>query len=61
MRERLKYGERLCDAFSFRLTPSQRRWLEEISEQRKIGLCEAARLVLDEGMARAAKPEDPRK
>lgn len=53
MPKKTKYGERMRDAVSFRVTDRQRQFLEAICEQRNIGLCEAARSVLDEAMARA--------
>jgi hypothetical protein len=42
--------ERLMDAVSFRVSASQRAFLEKICEERNVGLCEAARSVLDEAM-----------
>ena len=50
-RERGK--ERLMDAVSFRVSPSQRAFLEKIAEDKNVGLCEAGRIVIDEAMARA--------
>ncbi|HNU72707.1 hypothetical protein [Methanothrix soehngenii] len=48
---KLKPGrQRMREAFAFRLTDSQREFLESISEQRKVGLGEAARGILDEAM-----------
>jgi len=38
------------EAFAFRLTDRQRKFLENISEQQKVGLGEAARTILDEAM-----------
>lgn len=45
--------DRLTDSISYRISSAQRAFLEEISESNKIGLCEAARNILDEAMARA--------
>ena len=42
--------ERMRDVISYRLTDSQRAFLEKISEQERIGLGEAARTILDEAM-----------
>lgn len=42
--------ERMRDVISYRLTDSQRAFLENISEQERIGLGEAARIILDEAM-----------
>jgi hypothetical protein len=48
---KLKPGqERMREAFAFRLTDRQRKFLENISEQQKVGLGEAARTILDEAM-----------
>jgi hypothetical protein len=46
-----KGKERLCDAISFRVSSSQRKNLERVSEIYGIGLCEAARELLDAGIA----------
>jgi hypothetical protein len=45
--------DRLTDSISYRISSAQRAFLEEISENNKIGLCEAARNILDEAMAKA--------
>lgn len=42
--------ERMRDVISYRLTDSQRAFLEDISRQERIGLGEAARTILDEAM-----------
>ena len=42
--------ERMRDVISYRLTDAQRAFLEDISEQERIGLGEAARIILDEAM-----------
>lgn len=53
---KLKPGqERMKEAFAFRLTDRQRAFLESISEREKIGLCAAARSILDDAMARAGE------
>jgi hypothetical protein len=43
-----KGPERLTDAIAYRITASQRAFLEQIAEEKNIGLCEAARVILDE-------------
>ncbi len=53
MTRRTKGVERLMDAVSFRVSPSQRAFLEKIADEKNVGLCEAARSVLNEAMARA--------
>lgn len=54
---KLKPGrQRMREAFAFRLTDSQREFLESISEQRKMGLGEAARTILDEAMRARGLP-----
>ena len=51
MRAKRRNGlERLCDAVSFRVSPKQRKCLEQVAEESNIGLCEAARLLLDAGI-----------
>jgi hypothetical protein len=55
MRVKRKRSERLMDAVSFRVSPSQRAFLEKIAEENKIGLCEAARSILDEAMEKREK------
>lgn len=53
MRRRNQKGpERLTDALAYRVTAHQRAFLEKIAEEKGIGLCEAARTVLDEAMVR---------
>ena len=47
---RRKGIERLCDAVSFRVSPKQRQFLEQVAEEKNIGLCEAARELLDLGI-----------
>ena len=55
MRAKRKRSERLMDAVSFRVSPSQRAFLEKIAEEKKVGLCEAARSILDEAMEKREK------
>ena len=50
--------ERLCDGLAFRATPSQRRFIEELSEARCIPICEGIRQLIDDAMARADALED---
>ena len=47
-----KGTERLTDAIAYRITATQRAFLERLSEERNVGLCEAARIVLDDVMTR---------
>jgi len=49
-KSRQKYEKRMCEAFSLRLLPEQRAFLEDVSEQQRIGLGEAIREILDEAM-----------
>jgi hypothetical protein len=44
------------DVISYRLTDAQRAFLEDISEQQRIGLGEAARTILDEAMKNRGLP-----
>lgn len=44
--------ERLCDGLAFRATPSQRQYIEKISDARSIPICEGIRLLIDEAMKR---------
>jgi hypothetical protein len=45
--------ERLSDGVAIRTTPTQRKFLEQISEEHKIPLGESVRLLIDEAMERA--------
>lgn len=45
--------ERLCDGLAFRATPSQRQFIEKLSEEQGIPICEGIRMLIDEAMARA--------
>jgi hypothetical protein len=49
--------ERLMDAVSYRVSASQRAFLERIAREKNVGLCEAARSILDDAMARAGADE----
>lgn len=53
MPKRINSDERLADNICLRITTKQRSFLEKRSEQMNINVCEAARSVLDEAMARA--------
>jgi hypothetical protein len=48
-----KGSERLTDAVAYRISASQRAFLEQVAEEKNVGLCEAARVVLNEAMIRA--------
>ena len=50
-----KGPERLTDAVTYRVTATQRAFLEKLADEKRIGLCEAARTVLDEAIARAGE------
>jgi hypothetical protein len=43
-----KGSERLTDSIAYRISASQRSFLERIAEEKNVGLCEAARIILDE-------------
>jgi len=45
------------DAVSYRVSASQRAFLERIAREKNVGLCEAARSILDDAMARAGADE----
>jgi hypothetical protein len=40
--------ERLTDAIAYRVTASQRAFLERMADELNVNLCEAARAVIDE-------------
>ncbi len=44
---------RLCDTLSYRITTVQRLFVEKYASERNISICEAARIFLDEAMARS--------
>ena len=46
-----KGPERLTDAIAYRISASQRAFLERLAEEKNVGLCEAARIVLDKAMS----------
>jgi hypothetical protein len=50
---RPKGKERMKDAISYRITDKQRGFLEKFAEERKVGLCAAARELMDRGIADA--------
>ena len=52
-RKNQKGPERLTDAVAYRISASQRAFLERIAEEKNVGLCEAARAGLNEAMIRA--------
>lgn len=41
---------RMRDSISYRVTDRQRAFLEKFAEERKVGICEAARELLDLGI-----------
>jgi len=45
--------ERLSDGVALRTTPTQRRFLETISNERKVPLGESIRRLIDEAMVRS--------
>jgi len=45
--------DRLNEAISYRISSVQRTYLEGIADRHRVGLGEAARLILNEAMARA--------
>ena len=47
-----KGSERLTDAIAYRISASQRAFLERIAEEKNVGLCEAARIILDDAMSK---------
>jgi hypothetical protein len=47
-----KRDTRLCDNLAFRITLSQRIFLERIASERGVSLCEGARLIIDEAMSK---------
>lgn len=44
--------ERISEQLSFRVTKAQRAFLEKMSQEKNVGLCEAARMCLDDVMSR---------
>jgi len=57
MSRKPKGQERMKDAISYRVTDRQRACLEKFAEERKIGICEAARELLDLGIEARAGAE----
>ena len=45
-----KYNSRMCEAFSLRLLPEQRTFLEEAAHANRTGIGEVIRGILDEAM-----------
>ncbi len=52
-----KNKERLTDVISYRISALQRAFLEKRADEKNMGLCEAARSVLDEVMNEAGAIE----
>lgn len=50
---RPKGTERMRDSISYRVTDKQRSFLEKFAEENKLGLCAAARELMELGIARA--------
>jgi hypothetical protein len=48
-----KGPERLTDAIAYRITASQRAFIEKIADEKNIGLGAAARVILDEAKTKA--------
>ena len=42
--------ERLTDSIAYRISATHRSYIEEIAESRNVGLCEAARIVMEAGI-----------
>jgi hypothetical protein len=42
--------ERLLDSINFRINAQTRSYIEEIAESENVGLCEAARIVMQAGI-----------
>jgi hypothetical protein len=42
--------ERLIDSITYRISTTQRSYIEKIAESHNVGLCEAARIVMDAGI-----------
>jgi hypothetical protein len=43
----IRREKRLCDAISFRVSPEQREFLEQIAKEHNVGICEAGRIIID--------------
>jgi hypothetical protein len=51
IKQRNQHGvERLTDSIAYRIDASTRSHIEEIAESENVGLCEAARLVMQAGI-----------
>ncbi len=53
-RKNQKGSERLNDAIAYRISASQRAFLERIAEEKNVGVCEAARIILNEARMKEA-------
>lgn len=47
-----KGAQRLTDVVSYRISASQRAYLEKVADERNIGLGDVARMILDNAMTR---------
>jgi hypothetical protein len=54
---RRKHDKRMSEAFSLRLLPEQRIFLERYADAHKMGLGDAVRMAIDEAMGRAGAIE----
>ena len=57
MPKRIRQEDRLCDVISLRVSPRLRSFLERTADGQKIALCEVARVILNDAMARAGVEE----
>jgi hypothetical protein len=57
MPKKTKGPERMRDAISYRVTDRQRAFLEKFAAEQKVGICEAARELLDLGIKAKAGAE----
>lgn len=51
--KQMRGQERLSDNLSFRLTQTQRKFLEQLSSERGVSIADGARAIVDEAMLRA--------
>jgi hypothetical protein len=55
-KQRNQHGlERLTDSIAYRISATHRSYIEEIAESRNVGLCEAARIVMEAGIEALGK------
>lgn len=47
--------ERLTDSIAYRISATQRSSIEQIAESKNVGLCEAARIVMEAGLEALGK------